>query len=293
MSQTGNRRIFQIVLVLAVVAFVGISLIPILTAFNPSKSLSSNVSGMSNNALSSSAQSSTLEDQVRGYESVLQREPENQTALKGLLEARLRLLSQKKRGEVKPSDIQVVIETLEKLVKLNPQQSEYAVLLAQAKQEIGDLEGAAQVYRSILSTKPGDLKALQGMVRLQLSKQRPEAAIGLLQDTISKAAQANSIQPGNVDTVAVQILLGGVYSFQKDYTQANNIYDQAMKQNAQDFRPVLAKAMLLKEQGKYEQAKPLFASASTLAPTQYKDEINKLAQSSPPHKSLASPPPSP
>jgi len=292
-SQPGNRRIFQIVLVLAVVAFVGISLIPILTAFNPPKSLSSNVSGMSNSALSSSAQSSTLEDQVRGYESVLQREPENQTALKGLLEARLRLLSQKKRGEVKPSDIQVVIETLEKLVKLNPQQSEYAVLLAQAKQEIGDLEGAAQVYRSILSTKPGDLKALQGMVKLQLAKQRPEAAVGLLQDTISKAAQANSIQPGSVDVVAVQILLGGVYSFQKEYTQADNIYDQAMKQNTQDFRPVLAKAMLLKEQGKYEQAQPLFASASTLAPTQYKDEINKLAQLSPPHKSPASPTSSP
>jgi tetratricopeptide (TPR) repeat protein len=222
-----------------------------------------------------------LEDQIRGYESVLQREPENQAALKGLLEVRLTLLSQKKKGEIKPADVQVVIAPLEKLVKLNPQQSEYAVLLAQAKQQIGDPEGAAQVYRSILSTKPGDLKALQGMVRLQLDQQRPEAAIGLLQDTLSNAAQANAIQPGNVDIVAVQILLGDVYSFQKDYPHATNVYDQAMKKNPQDFRPVLAKAMLLKQQGQPEQAKPLFASALTLAPTQYKDVINKLAQLSP------------
>ncbi len=49
-----------------------------------------------------------------------------------------------------------------------------------------------------------------------------------------------------------------------------------MKQYPQDFRPVLAKAILLKEQGKINEAKPLFDSALTLAPAQYKDEIKNL-----------------
>jgi tetratricopeptide (TPR) repeat protein len=275
-SQPRNRWIIQVVLLLAVAAFIGVSIIPIIGAFNDSQPLAQNTSSNSTNS-SLSQQKSKLADEIRGLELVLQREPENQAALKGLLQARLQLLNQKGRGEVKNADIQAVIEPLEKLAKLNPQQSEYAVLLAQAKQQMGDNEGAAQTYRSILATKPGDLKALQGMVNLQLSQERPEAAIGLLQETLSTATQANSIQSGSVDVVAVQILLGNVYALQKNETQAISLYEQAIKKDPQDFRPVLAKAMLLKEQGKLDEAKPLFDSATALAPAQYKDEINKAA----------------
>lgn len=281
MSESRNRWIIRVVLAFAVVAFVGVSIIPILTEINKPKSSPQNQSA-GDNKLSSSAQKSKLEDQVRGYESVLQKDAENQTALKGLLEARLQLLSQKSQGEVKPADIQAIIEPLEKLAKLNPQKSEYGVLLAQAKQQIGDKEGAAQTYRTILTTKPGDLKALQGMVNLQLSEKRPEAAIGLLQESLAAATQANTIQPGSVDVVAVQVLLGSVYAFARNDTQAIYAYDQAIKKDAQDFRPVLAKAMLFKQQGKVDEAKPLFDSAIALAPAKYKDEINKAAAVSQP-----------
>ncbi|MDZ8023532.1 MAG: tetratricopeptide repeat protein [Nostoc sp. SerVER01] len=291
MSQTRNNRwIVQVILVLAVLAFVGVSVIPLFGTLNNTP-LSSENTASTKGSLTSSEQKSKLEDQVRGYELVLQKEPENQTALKGLLEARLQLLSQKEKAEVKPSDIQVVIEPLEKLAKLNPDQSEYAVLLAQAKQQIGDREGAAQAYRSILETKPGDLKALQGMVALLVNQQRPEAAIGLLQETLTNAAQANTNQPGSVDTVAVQVLLGSVHASQKRYAQAASAYDQAIKKDPKDFRPVVAKAMLLKQQGKNAQAKPLFDSAAALAPAQYKDEINKAANAPPTPAASSAPAP--
>ncbi|MEH1855244.1 MAG: tetratricopeptide repeat protein [Nostoc sp.] len=291
MSQTRNRWIVQVILALAILAFVGVSVIPIIGAFNNTPPSSQNTAS-TKGSLSSADQKSKLEDEARGYEQVLQREPENQTALKGLLQARLQLLSQKEKSEVKPADIQVVIEPLEKLAKLNPEQSEYSVLLAQAKQQIGDREGAAQAYRSILSTKPGDLKALQGMVALFMSQQRPEAAIGLLQETLSNAAQANTIQPGSVDTVAVQVLLGSVHASQKRYAQASSVYDQAIKKDPKDFRPVVAKAMLLKQQGKDAEAKPLFDSAAALAPAQYRDEIKKAATLPPIPKSAPSSAPS-
>ncbi|MBD2664104.1 tetratricopeptide TPR_2 repeat protein [Richelia sinica FACHB-800] len=277
MAQPRNRLVVQVFLVIAVLAFIGISILPIIGAFNNQPAISPNNANSNNSNVAASGQKTKLEDEVRGYELVLQREPENQTALKGLLQARLQLLSLKSQAEVKPADIQVVIEPLEKLVKLNPQESDYAVLLAQAKQQLGDKEGAAQAYRSILTTKPGDLKALQGMVSLQLSEKRPEAAIGLLQDTLTAANQANTIQPGSVDVIAVQVLLGSVYASQKNFTQAASVYDQAIQKDGKDFRPVFAKAMLLKEEGKMDEAKPLFESASALAPAQYKDEINKAA----------------
>jgi tetratricopeptide (TPR) repeat protein len=280
--------IVKVILALAVLTFVGISMVPLISAFNNNNTQTPTQNNASTKGSSSSPdQKSKLQDEARGYQLVLQREPENQTALKGLLQARLELLS------LKEGDIQGVIEPLEKLAKLNPNQTEYAVLLAQAKQQIGDKEGAAQAYRSILTTKPGDLKALQGMVSLLLSQQRPEAAIGLLQDTLSAAPQANKIQTGSVDTVGVQVLLGTVHASQKSYNQALAAYDQAAKKDAKDFRPVLAKAMLFKQQGKVAEAKTLFNDASALAPAQYKDEINKAAESSPTPNPATSPTPAP
>jgi Flp pilus assembly protein TadD len=274
-------------LALAVLAFVGVSVLPIIGALNNSASPPNPNSASTPSAPVASDQKTKWEDQVRGYESVLQREPENQAALKGLLQARLQLLA------IKQGNVQSVIEPLEKLAKLNPDQTEYGVLLAQAKQQIGDNEGAAQAYRAILETKPGDLKALQGMVVLLIDQKRPEAAVGLLQDTLTKAAQANTIQPGSVDTVAVEVLLGNVHASQKRFPQAIAAFDQAIKKDAKDFRPVLAKAMLLKQQGQTAAAKPLFDSALALAPAQYKDEINKAASASPTPAPAASPTPTP
>lgn len=287
MSQPGNRWIVQLILALAVLAFVGVSVLPIIGALNNSSSPPNPNSASTPNAPVASDQKTKWEDEVRGYESVLQREPENQTALKGLLRARLELL------RIKQGNVQSVIEPLEKLARLNPNETEYGVLLAQAKQQIGDKEGAAQTYRAILETKPGDLKALQGMVVLLIDQQRPEAAVGLLQDTLTKAAQANTIQPGSVDTVAVQVLLGNVHASQKRFPQAIAAFDQAIKKDAKDFRPVLAKALLLKQQGQTAAAKPLFDSALALAPAQYKDEINKAASASPTPAPAASPVPTP
>lgn len=292
MSESRHRWLVRVVLAFAVVAFVGVSVIPIITTFNKPQSLPQNQANTENQG-SLSQQKSKLEDQVRGYELVLQKEPENQTVLKGLLQARLQLLSQKGPGEVKPADIQVVIEPLEKLAKLNPQKSEYGVLLAQAKQQIGDQEGAAQTYRTILTAKPTDLKALQGMVSLQLSEKRPEAAIGLLEESLTAAKKANATQPGSGDVVAIQILLGNVYAFQKQELKAISVYDQAINQEPQDFRPVLAKAMLFKQQGKLAEAKPLFDKARALAPAQYKDEINKVAAVFEPNATSSSPTASP
>lgn len=268
-SQKRNRWFINLVLGVGVLIFVGLSIIPLVgivfdgneptTGATPTPT---QTAGVANQA--------ELEAQAKGYELVLQREPQNQTALRGLLEARLKM-----------RDIKGAIAPLDKLAKLNPDQTEYAVLLAQAKQQTGDREGAAQTYRSILTSKPGDMNALQGLVSLLVQQNRPEAAIGLLQDTLKTAPQVNQVQPGSVDVTSVQLELGKVYVEQKRYPEAIAIYDDAIKGNRQDFRPVLAKALVLREQGKIAEAKPLFNTAIALAPARVKDQIKQLAADAP------------
>ncbi len=257
-----NSWILNTILVLAVLALVGVSMIPLLgEAFRSSSSAGVN----SPSPVGVDTRQGQLQAQARGYELVLEREPENQSVLRGLLEVRLEL-----------RDIPGAIAPLQKLVELNPQDTQYGVLLAEAKQYTGDHEGAAVIYRQILASSPGEIPALRGLVELQLQQNNPQAAIGILQDTLNKAPQANQLNAKTIDTAAVKLLLGRVYADLQRYEEAIAIYDQAIQDNETDFRPLLAKAIVLKSQGKLEEAKPLFASATSLAPPEYQDEINRL-----------------
>jgi tetratricopeptide (TPR) repeat protein len=268
-TENRNRWFINVVLVLAVIGLVGFSLVPIFNGILESSKAPATTSPSPTESGRSAPKKEELAAQAKGYELVLQREPENQTALRGLIEARLGL-----------ADIKGVIDPLEKLVKLNPNATEYAVLLAQAKQQVGDREGSIQTYRKVLELNPGNINALDGLVTLLLQQNRPEAAIGLLQDTLKTAPQANKIQPGSVDATSVRLLLGKVYADQKRYTEAIALYDDAATNDKQDFRPILAKAIVLKAQGKTEESKPLFTKAFELAPARFKDQINQMAASS-------------
>ncbi|NEP45390.1 MAG: tetratricopeptide repeat protein [Okeania sp. SIO2H7] len=281
-----SRGFLLLAIVLSILAFVGFSLSPLLGGILEETQIQGQGNGAPTQTVGAD-RISDLQSQARGYELVLQREPDNQTALRGLLEVRLELV------RLEEGEIEDAIAPLEKLSELNPENREYSILLAQAKEYTGDREGAAQVYRSILTQQPGDIVALQGLTDLLVRQERPEAAIGLLQDTLKAAPQVNQLQPGSIDVTSVQLILGSVFAKQQRYEEAIAVYEEAMKASADDFRPIYAKAVILQEQGKAEEAQGLFAKALELAPPNVKDRIKQQAGFSSTPEVPAPPEPSP
>ncbi|MEM9767146.1 MAG: tetratricopeptide repeat protein [Cyanobacteria bacterium P01_D01_bin.71] len=263
MAVKRNRWLVISVLVVAVGAFLALSVLPFLTAGGNHTSTATPTNNGSSGASDAQAE---LEDRARGYELVLEREPDNQTAIEGLIEARIQL-----------GDREGVVEPLEKLAELNPDTPEYRILLGQAKQDIGDLEGAADAYRSVLAQRPGDMDALQSLTALLIQQQRPQAAVGLLQDTLQSALQVNEVTPGAIDVGSVQLLLAQVYVEEGDTDAALRLYDEAIEAAEDDFRPVLAKALVLRDTGREPDAAVLFKQAEELAPDQFKDQVRQLA----------------
>ncbi len=203
-----------------------------------------------------------LAAEASGYEKVLEREPNNDTALNGLLDIRLQ-----------QKDIESAIAPLAKLAKIHPEQTEYSTLLAQAKQQLKDYEGAAAAYNEVLAKHPGDLYALGGITNLYLTQELPERAIALLKKTIKLAAQDDAPQAAAIDQEAVELLLGELYSNQERYGEAIALYDELAQADQDDFRPILAKALVLEKKGDLTAAQPVLEKAYVAAPEKYKDQI--------------------
>lgn len=205
-----------------------------------------------------------LAAEASGYQKVLEREPDNDTALNGLLKIRLQ-----------QKDIDGAIAPLEKLAQIHPEQTEYSILLAQAKAQIDDYEGAAASYNEVLKEHPGDIYALGGITNLYLTQELPERAIALLKKTIKLADRGDSPKAVGIDKEAVELILGELYTNQERYGEAIALYDELAQLDQTDFRPILAKALVLEKQGDLTAAQPVLEKAYVAAPEEYKDQIGQ------------------
>jgi tetratricopeptide (TPR) repeat protein len=248
-----HRWVINLVVAVSLLALTGFSLFPIVNlVLDGGAVVAAEANGRS------TSQNNQLRATALGYTEVLKREPENQVALKGLLDAQLQL------GDVKGS-----LLPLQKIAALNPQIPDYAVLLAQTKLYLGDRDGAADSYRVILTLHPQNINALQGLVSLLLDAKLTEAAIGEVQTAIAKPAL-------NPDKTPLKLLLAQIYITQQRNADAIAIYNELMTANKDDFRPILAKALVYKQTGNLIEAKALLMAASSLAPADYKDRVSQL-----------------
>jgi tetratricopeptide (TPR) repeat protein len=75
----------------------------------------------------------------------------------------------------------------------------------------------------------------------------------------------------------VKLLLAQVHVEADSPDQAIALYDETIEAVPDDFRPVLAKALVLQEQGDTNTAQALFTQATALAPAQFKDQIELMS----------------
>lgn len=260
-SKTKNRRWIYATLVLMLLALISFSVLPLVSSIVQAK--------QADQASVVTPENQRLENEALGYQLVLEREPDNENALLGLLEARLR-----------QGDLEAAITPLKRLAQLNPQEADYSILLAQSQQQLKDYQAALNTYQGIIAANPGEMRALKGMVDLYLEQKRSQEAINLVQNTLDEAikeqSQESPSQTG-FNLTSLQLLLGEIYSQQQRYDDALVIYEQAIKGDKEDFRPLLAKAMLFREQGKETEAKTLFEEAILKAPVQYKEQLKDLS----------------
>jgi tetratricopeptide (TPR) repeat protein len=207
------------------------------------------------------SESGLFDQEASGYESVLEREPDNDFALAKLLEIRLQ-----------QRDFQKAIVPLERLVELHPEQIQYRIFLAKAKLELKDSTAAEAIYRQILQQEPANLGALSGIVSLFLQQKKSPMAISFVEQILQETKTKNI----EIDRTAVELLLAEIYGQQKIDDQAFAIYDRLIKEQPEDFRPLLSKALLLQQQGKEIESQEIFEKVMAIAPKEIKEQLIQL-----------------
>lgn len=265
------KKIVLLLLLVSTLAFAGISFIPLLSGIfqSPAPPVSSSPSPPSSGPSVSEIERKRLQSLETGYERILKQEPENQVALKSLLETRIQLMS------LGFSPVQTLIEPLEQLVQFNPDNLAYQLDLAQVQRQAGQRAAAVESYRKILAIAPTNTTALQGYVPLLVEDNQSATAISLLEDALKTVSQPSQPQSGDGDATAINLMLSQVYLSEKNYRKALELTEQQIQKAPQDYRPVRAKAIILNRQGDRKAAADLFKRAIDLAPAAAKSQLQQ------------------
>ena len=245
---------YRIVLIGAVAAFVGFSLLPALGI----------VKGLRFRSTPATAQVPVeqLQREIDGYQLVLEREPENETALQGLTDDLLQL----GRG-------QEAIPPVQQLVALHPERVGLGVELGRLQLQVGQMEEGVKTFKNLYESHPTRTDVLKALVEAELATGDTQGAIALLEAKLDRGDRW-------VDT---SLLLATAYERGDRFEDAMAVYDRLLDSDPEDFRPAFEKALALsnasKEQRDFEEAQRLFALAEDLAPKGTGDRIRAIAKS--------------
>ena len=164
MPQKNNDTLKRVLIVSSGLVFLALMVVPTLGLLknNNSNSTQGNQPGQE-----ATIPTQKLEEMVKGYEKILEREPDNPTALKGLAEARLQL-----------KDFIGAREPLEKLYQKYPDNLEVMLVLYGTRLQTQDVSGAKSLLEKLVKNYPQEPKFKEELTRLNqaiaaASKQPP------------------------------------------------------------------------------------------------------------------------
>ncbi|OMO97113.1 Tetratricopeptide-like helical [Corchorus olitorius] len=194
----------------------------------------------------------SLADQERTIEEHLSQNPDDTGALRSLMEVR-----------IKAKKLQQAIEAIDRLIELEPEDTEWPMLRAQIHSYAGDFEQATKEFEEILAKDPVRVEAFHGLV---MAYSDSGQKLNELEKRIEGAMNKCKKERKNNDLRDFKLLIAQIRVIEGNHSEALKVYERLVKEEPRDFRPYLCMGIIYTLQRKKDEAEKYFEKFRKLVP---------------------------
>lgn len=205
----------------------------------------------------------SLEEKERKLDEFLTRSPADLETLRSLMEVKIKL-----------GKLPEAIEVINRMIQLEPEESEWKMLKAQIHSFSGEQELAKNEFEDILKKDPFRVEAYHGLV-MAYSDSGQE--LKGLEKRIIEAMEKCKKEKHSKDLRDFKLLIAQVRLIEDEHSEALKIYQELVKEEPKDFRPYLCMGIIYTLLKKKDEAEKYFEKFKNLVPRnhpyrQYFDE---------------------
>ncbi|RWR95492.1 protein SLOW GREEN 1, chloroplastic [Cinnamomum micranthum f. kanehirae] len=197
-------------------------------------------------SVSEADKETTLEEHLNSH-------PDDVKALKSLMECRIKL-----------QKVPQAIETIERLIQLEPTEKEWPLLRAHLHLHGGDVDVAKSVFEDIIAADPFRVEAYHGLI-MAVAQSEP-GDMDALMKRIGDVMELCKKERRKEDLRDFKLLVAQLRVIEGKYEEALKLYGELVKEEPGDFRPYLCQGIIYTLIGKKDKAEKQFEKYQSLVP---------------------------
>ena len=173
-----------------------------------------------------------------------------------LLEERILMQRNRLQEENKTTSAPSSLALIQEQVASNPRDWRWSLLLARAQLGQGDRKATAITLKRLAKLHPNNLQVIALSVLLSLESGRSQAAVDQINQQFKQSSSTQRLPLG--------LLLADLHRLNGDLPASRSIYEQLIKDNPNRIEPLMALALLKRDQGQGDQAVALLIKSVRL-----------------------------
>lgn len=195
------------------------------------------------------------EERERKLEEAVASRPDDVEALKSLMEAK-----------IKNKKLPEAVEVINRLIELEPEDVEWALLRCHMYSYMGESEMAKSGFEEIIAKEPLRVEAFHGLVMAVSQGESDGKEMEEVTRRIQEAIERCRKEKKNEEMRDFKLLMAQIRVIEGNYMEALKVYQELVKEEPRDFRPYLCQGIIYTLLRKKDEAEKQFEKYKRLVP---------------------------
>ncbi|XP_059298225.1 protein SLOW GREEN 1, chloroplastic-like [Lycium ferocissimum] len=170
--------------------------------------------------------------------------------------------------QIKNRKVVDAIKTIDKLIELEPNETEWHLLKSHLHVYNGDLELAKIGFTEILKNDPFRVEAYHGLVMVA-SQEEPILELKEIKRKVEEGIKMCEKESKKSELRDFMFLLAQIWVIESKYEEALKVYKELVKEEPKDFRPYLCQGIIHALLRKKDEAEKCFEEYRRLVPQEH------------------------